>query len=188
MDKIILASESPRRKEYFSLLGLDYEAIGANIDERANKSMAPDDLVEDLAYQKAYAVFKNHRNRTVIGCDTIVYAANEILGKPADEEDAKRMLGILSGKTHFVYTGVSIITEKMSRTFHNVTEVVFCDMSDEEISTYVKSGEPMDKAGAYAAQGLGSKFIKEIRGDFFTVIGLPLSQIYQELKAMGIMI
>ncbi len=186
MDKIILASNSPRRKEFFSLLGLEFEIITKDIEEIIDQNALPEDLVEDLAFQKAYAVFQDHKDRVVLGFDTLVYTDTLILGKPKDECDAIRMLGELSGKTHYVVTGVSILTKKMSRAFHSKTKVSFYPMTEKEINDYVKTREPLDKAGAYAAQGYGSKFIKEIEGDFFTVIGLPLSRLYQELKELGI--
>lgn len=186
MEKIILASKSPRRKEFFGLLGLEFEIITKEVEETIDPSVLPEDLVEDLAFQKAYAVFQDHKDRIVIGFDTLVYTETMILGKPKDEEDAKRMLGELSGKAHFVVTGVSILTKEKSRTFHSKTRVIFYPMTQKEITDYVLTMEPMDKAGAYAAQGYGSKFIKEIDGDFFTVVGLPLSKLYQELKVLGI--
>ncbi len=186
MEKIILASNSPRRKEFIAFLGLDFEVITKDIEEIIDQNILPEDLVEDLAFQKAYAVFQDHKDRVVIGFDTLVYTDTEILGKPKDEEDAIRMLNCLSGKTHFVVTGVSILTKKKSRNFHSKTEVTFYPMTQNEIKAYVSTKEPLDKAGAYGAQGFGSKFIKKIEGDFFTVVGLPLSKLYQELKELEI--
>ncbi len=186
MEKIILASNSPRRKEFIALLGLEFEVITKDIEEIIDQNILPEDLVEDLAFQKAYAVFQDHKDRVVIGFDTLVYTDTQILGKPRDEEDAIRMLMCLSGKTHYVVTGVSILAKKMSRTFHSKTKVTFYPMTQKEIEEYVNTKEPLDKAGAYGAQGYGSKFIKEMDGDFFTVVGLPLSKLYQELKALEI--
>ncbi|MBN2505012.1 MAG: septum formation protein Maf, partial [Bacilli bacterium] len=167
--------------------GWEYETIGADIDEVIDPGKLPEDIAEELAYEKALHVFKKHRERIVIGFDTLVYTDTHIFGKPKDQEDAKRMLRELSGRDHYVVTGVSILAHKMSRTFNVKTRVRFYPLDEAEISSYVSSNEPMDKAGAYAAQGLGAKFINEIDGDFFTVVGIPLSRIYQEIKEMQLL-
>jgi len=186
MEKIILASNSPRRRELFGLLGLSFEVITKDIEEKIDQQALPDELVEDLAFQKAYGVFRDHMDRVVIGFDTLVYTETRILGKPKDTEEAKAMLEELSGKAHYVVTGVTIMTKERSRTFHTKTRVLFYPLTQKEITDYIATWEPMDKAGAYAAQGYGSRFIREIDGDFFTVVGIPLSRLYQELKEIGV--
>lgn len=140
----------------------------------------------DLAYQKAEAVFKSHKDEVVLGFDTLVYTETQIFGKPKDEEDAKKMLRSLSGKRHIVVTGVAILTKALSKTFYTKTMVTFYPMSEKEIELYVQTKEPMDKAGAYAVQGYGSRFIEKVDGDYFTIVGLPLSKLYHELLEMNL--
>ncbi len=186
MDKIILASNSPRRRQLLDMLGLDFEVILGNVDEVIDPDLDPADLVMDLAMQKAVDVFRTHKDRVVLGFDTMVYIDGEPLGKPKSPEDAVRMLKLLSGRTHTVVTGVSIITRKVSKSFCERADVAFYPMTDAEIAGYVASGEPFDKAGAYAVQGLGAKFVKGIDGDFYTVMGLPVARLYHELQALGL--
>jgi len=186
MDKLILASNSPRRRQLMDMLGLDFEVILGNVEETIDPDLEPDDLVMDLAMQKATDVFRGHKDRIVLGFDTMVYVGNQPLGKPKSPEDAARMLKLLSGRTHTVVTGCAIITKKVSKSFCERAEVAFHAMSDAEIDGYVRSGEPFDKAGAYAVQGLGAKFVKGIDGDFFTVMGLPVSRLYHELMRLGL--
>lgn len=187
MNKIILASNSPRRKQLMEMLGFDFSVIVSQVDEKIDPSLNEEELVMDLAYQKAVDIFRTHKDDIVLGFDTLVYAEGETLGKPKDTADAERMLGLLSGKTHLVVTGCAIITKKMSKSFYVASEVTFYPMTKEEIADYIATKEPFDKAGAYAVQGLGSKFIKSIHGDYFTVMGLPVSRLYHELKAMDLL-
>lgn len=186
MTKLVLASNSPRRRELLKLLNLDYEVITTDIEEVIDESLPCEEVVMELAFQKAADVFKTHKDRVVIGFDTLVLLEDELLGKPKDAEDAKLMLQKLSGKTHVVITGCAIISKTISKSFYEKTKVSFVDMTEKEIDEYVASGEPMDKAGAYAVQGLGSKFVSRINGDFFTVMGLPIAKMYQELKSLDI--
>jgi septum formation protein len=186
MNKLILASGSPRRKELFGLLNIDYEIITSNIEEIVNTDILPEDLVMDLAFQKAMDVFKSHKERIVLGFDTLVYIKDELLGKPKSKEDAIAMLRKLSGNTHIVLTGCAVISKSISKSFYEKTRVTFYDMTDTEILEYVESGEPMDKAGAYGIQGLGSKYVKHVNGDYFSVMGFPVSRVYHELKALEI--
>ena len=166
MKRILLASGSPRRKELLTQMGCVFEVCKSEAEEVITTG--------DVC---------------VIGADTVVAVDGNILGKPADEEDAVSMLKKLQGNSHFVYTGVSLFVREnqaeTKQTFFEKTEVVFYPMSEEEIKTYVQSKEPMDKAGAYAIQGLCAKFIKEIRGDYYNVVGMPISRLYQEVKNMG---
>lgn len=186
MKKIILASASPRRKELLEQIGLTFEVEPAKGEEQIT-SVIPKEVVEELSYQKAMEVAKLHKGEDVLilGADTIVVYDDQIMGKPADEEDAKVMLRQLSGKTHCVFTGVTAVLwekqKKTVRTFYEKTEVTFYPMSEEEIMFYVKTREPMDKAGAYGIQGIGAKYIQAIYGDYNNVVGLPVARLYQEV-------
>ena len=190
--KIILASASPRRRELLTWLGWEFSVCVSEAEEIITKSQ-PGEIVEELSALKAAAVFKKTEGDVqddvlVIGSDTIVVDGNEILGKPVDEKDAARMLMQLQGRTHEVYTGVTMHIrrngEETIKTFHESAEVTFYPMSREEIEWYVASKEPMDKAGAYGIQGLGGRFVKGIRGDYSTIVGLPAARIYQEWRKM----
>ncbi len=182
MKKLILASNSPRRKELMKLLGYEFEIIAPNVDEIIHPHMEHDDLVIDLAFQKAYAVFKEHKDDIVIGFDTLVVVDDYVLGKPKDENEAKLFLSLLSDRTHRVITGCSILTSGFSRSFHSDAMVSFYRLSEKEIEDYVKTGEPMDKAGAYGIQGYGSKLVKAISGDYYSIVGFPIGRLNQELK------
>lgn len=182
MNKIILASQSPRRKELLGMLDIPFDIIVANIDEKIDYNNNLVDEIKKLSFQKAKAVFDDHQNNIVIGADTIVYIDNEVLGKPKTIENAKEMLHKLSGRTHQVVTGVTIISKDKTDTFASITDVTFYVLTDEEINNYVDSVEPLDKAGAYAIQGKGSEFVKGINGDYYTVVGLPIAELYRHLK------
>lgn len=182
MNKVILASQSPRRKELLSLLNIEFEAIPADIDEQIDLNNDLVNEIEKLSYQKANHVFKDHQDCLVIGSDTIVKINNEVLGKPKTYEQAKQMLNMLSGNTHEVVTGVTIITKDKVETFSSIAKVSFYPLSEQEIDEYIKTNEPMDKAGAYAIQGLGAKFVKAIEGDYYTIMGLPVAELYHKLK------
>lgn len=180
--KIILASNSPRRHELMKLLNLDYEIQASHIEEINDLSLSHEELVMDLAFQKAHAIFKDNKDALVLGFDTLVIIDDLILGKPKDEAEAKHFLQILSGKTHKVLTGCAMIKKGYSRSFYTQSLVTFWDISEKEIDDYIKTKEPMDKAGAYGIQDHGSIFIKSISGDYFTIVGFPISRINQELK------
>ena len=186
MKKIILASASPRRKELLEQIGLSFQIEPARGEEHIT-SVIPREVVEELSYQKAMEVAQLHKEEDtlILGADTIVVYDNQIMGKPADEDEAKAMLRQLSGKTHCVFTGVTAVLwenkEKTVRTFSEKTEVTFYPMSEEEIMFYVKTREPMDKAGAYGIQGIGAKYIQAICGDYNNVVGLPVARLYQEV-------
>ncbi len=177
MAKFVLASASPRRREILDILKIDYDVIKSDADESAvDKNIEPSLYVQELALLKGADVAKNLKSKIVISADTIVYYDTEVLGKPADEEDAFRMLSKLSGQVHTVYTGVCVMnTDTMFTVCETgATKVKFKKLSDEKIRAYIKTGEPMDKAGAYAVQGLGATLIEKIDGDYFNVVGLPL--------------
>ena len=179
--KIILASKSPRRRELLTELGgkmgFDFKIITEDVDESVEEGISPEDAVRILAERKGAAVASKEecRNALVISSDTLVECDGIALGKPIDKEDARRMLSSLSGRGHFVRTGVSV--SYLGKVVSGVasTEVVFRDVSEFEIDSYVESGEPMDKAGAYGIQGEAGKFVSEYRGDFDTVVGLSLA-------------
>lgn len=184
--KIILASASPRRKELLSQLGLDFEICVSDVEEIVTQK-DPSKVVEELSEQKAGAVFRQMQGDVlVIGADTVVALEGEILGKPADEQEACKMLQNLQGKEHYVYTGVTLYFRKgvkeWCKTFSEGTQVSFYPMTEAEIHEYVSTKEPMDKAGAYGIQGLGGKFVEKICGDYNNVVGLPIARLYQEIK------
>jgi septum formation protein len=192
--KIILASKSPRRQELLASLGLEFDVIASKLPEVVTET-APEKVVEELSRQKAEDVYGIIKSKTkepllVIGADTVVSVDGEILGKPKDEEDAFRMLKLLQGRTHQVYTGVTLVYDTQydenydiaKLTFNMCTDVTFYPVSDCEIREYISTGDPMDKAGAYGIQSGGARFVKEIRGDYNNVVGLPVSRLYQELK------
>jgi len=182
MSKLILASKSPRRKEILAYLNIPFEVVVSNADESINENNDLRDEIESLSFKKALAVFEDHKDTVVIGCDTIVTLDHQVLGKPKDEDEAFAMLTLLQGKTHEVITGCSIISNKQSETFSTVTEVTFKPLTYKEIEDYIKTNEPLDKAGAYAIQGQGGKFITSINGDYYSVMGLPLSELHTRLK------
>lgn len=183
MRDIILASASPRRRELLSQIGLEFTVLPSEVEEKIT-SREPVAVVQELSWQKAADVAERTKNvdGIVLGADTIVVYEGEILGKPADEKDAKRMISMLQGKTHSVYTGVTLICGDQTITFAEETKVSMYPMTEEEICWYASSGEPLDKAGAYGIQGLCARFIRSIQGDYNNVVGLPVARIYQELK------
>ena len=182
MTRIILASKSPRRKELMQLLKLPFEIIVSDIDEQIDYNNDLVKEIEKLSYQKAQAVYKDHTDALVIGSDTIVKIGNDVLGKPHSIDEAKKMLRELSDNTHQVVTAVTIINNDKVETFSEVAEVTFYPLTEEEIEEYVNTNEPMDKAGSYAIQGDGAKFIRHINGDFYTIVGLPVAELYHRLK------
>lgn len=179
--KVILASASPRRKTLIKYLFSDYEVVPSSINEDDFKMLSPIEMPEFLASQKSKDIARVHPDAIVIGCDTSVVLGERVLGKPKDEFQAKNMLSLLSNKTHKVITGVCIICGDKSMSFSVSTDVTFYELDNEEIAEYIQSGEPYDKAGGYGIQGLGSVFVKEISGDFYNVVGLPVSRLYREM-------
>lgn len=183
----ILASASPRRKELLTQAGLSFEAIPSHISETTTM-LKPHAIVKELSFQKAWDIYQtaNPAGRTVIGADTVVAYRGEILGKPADEEEALSMLCLLSGRTHQVYTGVTLIlkqgAEPSIRSFYEKTDVTFYPISRQELISYINTKDPLDKAGAYGIQGSFAIHVKQIHGDYNNVVGLPIGRLYQELK------
>lgn len=180
--RLILASGSPRRKELLSLLDIPFEVIVSDFEESIDESKPLDKEIERLSYGKAKTVFDKNEYAVVIGSDTIVTIDNKVLGKPKTDDKAREMLKEIQGREHTVITGVTIMSKDKVETFHTSSEVYFNSMSDEEIEDYVKTKEPLDKAGAYAIQGIGSKFINKIDGDYYSIMGLPVSELYTKIK------
>ena len=186
MKRFILASASPRRKEILENAGFDFEIIVSDVDENITEDLSPSETVEELAKRKALAVWEENKNAVVFGCDTVVAIDGKILGKPIDDEEAFAMISSLSGKVHTVSTGVCICSADKISVFSNNTEVEFYPLSDETIRSYIATGEGKDKAGSYGIQGLGSVLIKEIKGDYFSVMGLPVAESSRVLADFGI--
>ena len=186
MKRFILASASPRRKEILQNAGFSFEIIVSDADENITESLTPSETVEELAKRKAMAVWENNKDSVVFGCDTVVAVDRKILGKPVDDEDAFAMIKMLSGKVHTVSTGVCICDADKISVFSNTTEVEFYPLSDETIRSYIATGEGKDKAGSYGIQGYGCVLIKEIKGDYFSVMGLPVSESARVLADFGV--
>lgn len=184
MKKIILASSSPRRRELLQTAGLEFEIHVKDVDESVPEGTPPEEAAKMTAAKKAAAVADEFKKEIVIGADTIVVADGRILGKPKDETDAANMLKMLSGIEHEVITGVCIICDSMSHNFAQISKVKFYDLSEEEILSYVASGEPMDKAGSYGIQGLGCTLVERIEGDYFNIVGLPVAAVYRKIKEL----
>lgn len=174
MNKIILASASPRRSDILEGYGLDIEILPAQIDEIVREGESPEQIAMSLAFEKAYSVALNIKNKIVIGADTVVVLGDEILGKPRDKEEAFKMLRALSGKEHKVITGISIIKGNIKIVDYESTLVKFRQLSHEQINKYIDTLEPMDKAGAYGIQGYGKILVETINGSYSNVVGLPI--------------
>ncbi len=187
-----LASASPRRREILTLLGIDFTAEVSDADEHLAVN-DPTELVQALADRKATAVRKNHADEDcfIIGSDTIVVLNGKVLGKPADKEEAAEMLRGLSGNVNTVYTGVCIQYRRCGQwytvCFADSADVQFADLSESEIEWYINSENLLDKAGAYAIQGVGGRFIESIHGDFYTIMGLPMQKLYKKLVETGLL-
>jgi septum formation protein len=184
---IILASASPRRRELLTLVGLNHTAVPADIDESSYPSENPRAHVERLARTKAETVQRDqHANALVIAADTVVVIDDMILGKPANPEDARVMLRRLSGRTHTVFTGIACAYQGRAVSTVECVEVTFRPLDDWEITEYIATGEPLDKAGSYGIQGFGATIVRRIDGDYFSVMGLPLVQLVELLRQLGV--
>ena len=185
---LILASASPRRAELLRAAGFDFDVMPVEVNEQFGAGERPEDAVTRLAIEKASLVATHHTEAVVLAADTTVVINREALAKPADERDAARMLRLLSGRTHEVLTGICL-SHRGRRLIHvEPSRVRMARLSDEEIAWYVSTGEPMDKAGAYAVQGLASRFIEGIEGSYSNVVGLPIYSVYGLLKELGCVI
>ena len=186
--KFILASASPRRRELLASIGLEFDVKPSNVPEVRQDGEAPEEYVARLSRDKANALAAQHPNDWIIAADTTVLLGDELLEKPVDAQDAARMLATIAGKTHIVYTGVTL--ENASRGYRDTrvakSEVRMLPLDAREIEWYVRTGEPLDKAGAYAVQGIGAMFIDSIHGSYTNVVGLPLATLFQMLRKAGI--
>ncbi len=182
MRSLILASKSPRRKELLEEMGLRFRVESKEIEEHLREDLDLRAALEQLAYEKAAAVAIEHPEAIVIGADTIVVAEGEVYGKPKDAQQAAKMLRSLSGRSHQVIGGVAVLAKGRRECFSCVTTVRFYPISEAQIQAYIESGEPMDKAGAYGIQGLGKRFVESIDGDYFNVVGLPVSRLLRVLE------
>lgn len=189
MEKIVLASASPRRRELLEQIGIKFDIVVSNEPEdEIDKSLSPENYTSELALMKACNVAKKltgtkRKDSLIIAADTVVYSDGKILGKPKDSDDAFRILKSLSGKAHEVYTGICVmrLTDGYATSKSIKTTVKFKKLTDKTIKAYIKTGEPADKAGAYGIQGRGAVLVEEICGDYFNVVGLPLSALYDVL-------
>jgi len=179
---LVLASASPRRAELLRSAGVAFAVDPAHVPEQAVAGEAPLDYAQRLARDKALAVLARHHEDAVLGADTVVVVDQQLLEKPTDANDAARMLRLLSGRTHQVITGVCLIAPGFERTEAELTQVTFSRLSGEEIALYVRSGEPMDKAGAYGIQGMASRWVTRIEGCYSNVVGLPVARVYRMLR------
>lgn len=184
LKSIILASQSPRRRELMLLLNLPFSSENPQIEEELDPSLSLVKAIEKIAIDKAQDVFQRHPHSIVIGSDTVVVIDDVVLGKPKDDEDAIRMLELLSGKTHKVITGVCMISDQEKVVFHSISKVTFYPLTDAMIKSYVASSLPLDKAGAYGIQDRGALFIKSISGDYYTIMGLPIAEVNRRLRLM----
>jgi septum formation protein len=190
---VILASASPRRKELLEQMGLSFTVVPSENDEKSDEA-TPDHICENLAYLKAKDVYEKEASKyeecVVIGADTIVWYDGEVLGKPEDEDEAYDMLNLLSDRTHQVYTGVCVMYKcsegKKTELFHKCTDVTFYPVTPYEIKDYIATKDPLDNAGAYGIQGPFAVHIRDIRGDYNNVVGLPIAKLYQVLKSLKI--
>jgi len=188
MSKIILASGSPRRRELLEQIGIEFEVCVSKAPESTSRTK-PVEVVKELSYEKAKAVYNDgHSSDIVIGADTVVYLDEKILGKPKDEKQCRQMLKSIAGRSHKVYTGVTILWKEPSGGMHvlsfcETTKVRVFPMTDKEIDDYIASGDPMDKAGAYGIQGPFARYIEGVEGDYNNVVGLPVARLYRELSA-----
>ncbi len=185
MKRLVLASGSPRRKELLATLGYPFEVIVSDIEEVVDESLSVSEIVKSLALQKARAVFEGNQDAIVIGSDTVVACDGKILGKPHSKEQCKEMIELLRNKSHSVITGVAILYDDQIINFADEAKVYFDDISDEEIAEYIEMKEPYDKAGGYAIQGWAGKFISRIDGNYYSIVGLPVSTVYKELKKIS---
>jgi septum formation protein len=187
--RLILASGSPRRRELLASIGMEFDVMPSDIPEQRAEDETPEEYVARLSREKARTIATRHPDRWVLAADTTVVLDDDVLEKPADKADARRMLGQISDKAHIVFTGVTL-TRIGPPAYHDThvcrTEVRMLPLTDRDISWYVDTGEPLDKAGAYAAQGLGGMFIDSIHGSFTNVVGLPLALLFQMLRKAGI--
>lgn len=182
---LILASSSPRRKELLGLITPNFTVCAADVDERAVTAPTPAQLAGELGKCKCRAVAALHPADAVIGCDTVVDVDGQVLGKPRDRDDARRMIALLAGRSHLVHTGVCIRRGAWETAFTDTTRVTFAPLTQAEVEAYIATDEPYDKAGAYGVQGGAAKFVRRIEGCYFNVMGFPVPRVYEALKALA---
>lgn len=183
--KFILASNSPRRQELIHFLEIEFKVDPSDLDEVIDETLSNEEIVMSLAYQKAYDVSKRHKDEYVLGFDTLVILDGKPIGKPQNRNQAFDMLRALSGRKHLVLTGVAIVKDDYKDVFYDHAEVIFNEMSDQEINEYLDTGEPFDKAGAYGIQGYGAKYIRYIKGDYYSVMGMPIQKLYNRIRDLN---
>lgn len=183
-EKVVLASSSPSRKMLLERAGVDFEVIVSGVDESVPEHFSPAQTVEELSARKAEAVAPLCGGRPVIAADSVVSIDNMILGKPEDDEAAKRMLRRLSGRTHEIYTGVCLLAKGKKEVFHCVTQVKFYELADEEIAAYVAMGESRGRAGSYGIEGIGVVLVESIAGDYSNIVGLPVAETLRRLRGL----
>ena len=182
--KVVLASASPRRKELLSLIFNEYDICPADCDETLPEGIKAQEAVEYLSLIKNKAALENcGKESLVISADTVVAVDGEILGKPVDKDDARRMITLLSGRAHQVFTGVTLSLNGEFKTFSEKTDVVFYELTEEEIESYISSSEPYDKAGSYGIQGKAGLLVKSVNGDYYNVVGLPVARLKREIMS-----
>ena len=185
--RIILASQSPRRRELLERMGIfQFDIIPAKGEERSDPNLTPEQLVEELSRQKAAEIAAGNPDALIIAADTVVAVDGTVLGKPHDQDDAVRMLQTLSGREHTVYSGLTVCWQGRSVTQHEATAVRFRPLTQDDIHHYVSTGEPMDKAGSYGIQGYGCTLVEGISGDYYNVVGLPVCRLSQILSGFGL--
>ena len=182
----ILASQSPRRRELLSMLGLEFTIITADIDETMDEGLCVEDAVAEISRKKAEAVGNDHPGRLIVSADTIVTVEGKVLGKPHSQDEARAMLQSLSGRSHTVMTAFCLYKDGKSETHVEKTDVVFKPLSPEEIDAYIQTGSPMDKAGAYGIQDGAAVFVEALRGDYYNVMGLPVYRLAGMLREFGV--
>ena len=188
MKEVILASASPRRKELLEKIGLRFKVVPSNYEEDIPLGLEPHEFAQKISLEKARVVASKHQNVIVIAADTFIVFGGQIFGKPHSEKEARKMLETINGRQHSVITGFTIMDTDTNKALSKSVEtrVYIRKLASNEIDAYVESKEPLDKAGAYAIQGLGSVIVEKIEGDYFNVIGLPLSALTESLKAFGV--
>jgi septum formation protein len=184
LNRLILASASPRRRELLAQAGYTFEVIPAHIDETRGVQEDPSAYVARLALEKAQAIHTQYLDATVLGADTTVVLNGDVLNKPQDLVDAEQMLRALSGRTHQVHTGIAVVTSNAQRMHVETTDVIFRVISEEELATYLASGDSLDKAGAYGIQGYAARWIPRVEGDYFNVMGLPVAATVRLLSGV----
>lgn len=182
--KFILASQSPRRQQLLEFLQIEFDVISSDVEEIVEEGIPFEQVVMDLAELKAAHIANRYPESTVLGFDTLVILDDQALGKPKNREEAFHMLQMLSGRTHTVLTGCAVVDQQDVHKFYDQADVTFNQLTEDEINEYLDTNEPFDKAGAYGIQGYGARYIRNVNGDFYTVMGLPIQKLYKLLRGL----